>query len=109
MFCGRAAEPVADPVGVLVLFPPPMLMTEFPPDAETVALADAVLPDGELVKVANVLPSKSDGTVTVPPNSTPLGLLVPVRVMTDGDTEDELLWPAARPASHRKRRSPVFH
>lgn len=61
-----------------------------------------MLPDGELVKVANVLPSKSDGTVTDPPNSPPESCLcVPVRVMTDGDAVDaELLWPAARPASH---------
>ena len=73
--------------------------------AETVAFADAVLPDGELVNVANVLPSKSDGTVTDPPNSPPESCLcVPVRVMTDGDAVDpddaELLCPAARPASH---------
>jgi hypothetical protein len=78
-----------------------MLITESVEDADMVALADAVLPDGALVKVANVLPSKSEGTVTEPPNSPPDSTLCePVRVMTDGDAEDELLWPAARPASH---------
>jgi hypothetical protein len=92
VFWGNAAEPVADPVGVLVLFPPPMLITESLEDADMVALADAVPPDGALVKVANVLPSKSEGTVTEPPNSPPDSTLCePVRVMTDGDAEDELL------------------
>jgi hypothetical protein len=44
-----------------------MLMMDPSEDAEMVALADAVLPDGALVKVANVLPSKSEGTVTEAP------------------------------------------
>lgn len=99
---------MADPVGVLVLLPPPMLMTDSSVDAEMVALADAVLPDGALVKVANVLPSKSDGTVTEPPNSPPESCLcVPVRVTTDGDAEDESLWAAARPA--KQSRDSVVH
>jgi len=82
---------------------PPMLMRDSV--AETVAFAEAVLPDGELVNVANVLPSKSDGTVTDPPDSPPVSCIcVPVRVTTDGDAVDaveaELLCPAARLASH---------
>lgn len=94
-----------DPVGVLVLFPPPMLITDPSVDAETVAFADPVLPDNALVRVANVLPSKSEGTVTEPPNSPPVSCLwVPVKVMTDGDAVDELLWPVTRLASHSKDR-----
>lgn len=67
-------------------------MTEPSDDTEAVPLAGVGLPDGALVSDANVLPSKSEGTVTEPPNSPPVSCLwVPVRVMTDGDAVDELL------------------
>lgn len=92
-----------EPVGVLVLFPPPISITDSSVDVEEVEFADAVLPDGAPVTVAKVLPSKSEGTVTEPPNSPPVSRIWdPVRVTTDGDAVDELLWPAASPASHSK-------
>jgi hypothetical protein len=75
-----------------------------------VALDDRVLLEPEIigddVMVANVLPSKSEGTVGLGAMSSPVRLRwEPESVMTD---TDELLWPAARPASHASERRAPF-
>lgn len=74
-----------------------------------VALDDRVLLEPEIaadVMVANVLPSKSEGTVGLGAMSSPVRLRCePDSVMTD---TDELLWPAARPASHTSERKAPF-
>ena len=73
--------------------------------SEAVPLAEKMLPDGPEdageVMVANVLPSKSEGTVGLGAASSPVRLRCdPDKVMTDGVTEAELLWATVRPASH---------
>lgn len=61
---------------------------------------------GEEVMVANVLPSKSEGTVGLGARSSPVRLRCdPDSVITD---TDELLWPAARAASHASERRAPF-
>ena len=85
MFDGSAGA-VSVPVGVRVLFPPPMFVTGSPL-VEAVALLEELLPEeadaGREVIVANVLPSKSEGTVGLGAASSPLKLADPVRVTTD--------------------------
>lgn len=102
------ADAVPVPVGVMVLFPCPMLVTGSP--EVIVPLDDTVAPDeaeeaGDVI-VAKVLPSKSEGTVGLGAASSPVRLRWdPDSVITD---TDELLWPAARPASHTSERRAPF-
>lgn len=96
------------PVGVMVLFPFPMLVMGWP--LVVVPLDERVWPDeaetGE-VTVAKVLPSKSEGTVGLGARSSPVRLRwEPDNVTTDGD--GELLWAAARPASHSSETTAPF-
>jgi hypothetical protein len=101
-----SAGAVSVPVGVRVLFPPPIFVTgSWVLVTEAVPLDEDVLPDApddaDEVIVANVLPSKSEGTVGLGAASSPVRLRCdPDKVMTDGVTEAELLWAAVRPASH---------
>jgi len=94
------------PVGVSVLLFPPMFVTGGALLViEAVPLDEAVLPDAPDdaadVTVAKVLPSKSEGTVGFGAASSPVRLRCdPDKVMTEGETEAELLWAAVRPASH---------
>jgi len=112
VFDGRAGA-VSVPVGVVVvLFPPPIMVTgsALLLVIEAVAFDDIRLPvDADApdeVVVANVLPSKSEGTVGLGASSEKLRS-DPVRVMTDAEP-GELLWPAARPVSHTRESIAAF-
>jgi len=78
---------------------------------EAVAFDDIRLPldadEPDEVIVANVLPSKSEGTVGLGASSFEILRSDPVRVMTDAEPE-ELLWPAARPVSHTRESIAAF-
>jgi hypothetical protein len=93
VFDGSAGA-VSVPVGVRVLLPPPMFVTSPLLAIEAVALPEELLPEdadaGREVIVANVLPSKSEGTVGLGAASSPLKLADPVRVTTDRLCEELL-------------------
>lgn len=102
MFEGRAgAVPV--PVGVNVLFDPPIIVRASSVVVELVTVVldlPVMLDDAFNVIVANVLPSKSEGTVGMGPKSPRVRVLAePLNVTTTGDGE-ELLWAAAKHVSH---------
>ena len=105
MFDGSAGA-VSVPVGVTVLFPPPIFVTGSALLViDAVPLDEAALPDApddaSDVTVAKVLPSKSEGTVGLGAASSLVRLRCdPDKVMTEGVTEAELLWAAVRVASH---------
>lgn len=118
MFCGTAGD-VPEAVGVLVLLLPPItvkgssdviVVFDGPDDIPDEAPADPVtLERGDVVMVAMVLPSKSEGTVTCPPSSVSC-LWLPVKVTIEGDCDDcgELFWEKVKRASQRMESNVPF-